>query len=172
MPKGTEATPSSSDNEPEQELITATTTSSEQQQTPNQKPSIFQHVQTRGKNPMTSTPAAEQEIIDDDDSEAEDGEPEGILEYVTDNNDRFANIIERMDMLERENELLRQQKEEADTRDRKHIYDTYEQEIAESRRLLDEIAGDKAQKDIEASRLADQVKELGTEKEKLAAAIV
>ena len=70
-------------------------------------------------------------------------------------------------MLERENQLLKQQQEHDRQRNRNHIHETYEQEIAESRRLLDELAGEKATKDIECSRLSDQVKDLDKEKARL-----
>ena len=72
-----------------------------------------------------------------------------------------------MDMLERENAILKQQQEHDRTRKRSHIHETYEQEIAESRRLLDELAGEKAAKDIECSRIIDQVKDLDKEKSRL-----
>jgi len=122
---------------------------------------------TRSKNNnLNSTPAINVNELTDD-SDDSDNDDDNILDYVTDNNDRFANIIERMDMLERENAILKQQQEHDRTRKRSHIHETYEQEIAESRRLLDELAGEKAAKDIECSRIIDQVKDLDKEKSRL-----
>jgi chromosome segregation ATPase len=126
---------------------------------------------TRSKNNnLNSTPAINVNELTDD-SDDSDNDDDNILDYVTDNNDRFANIIERMDLLERENALLKQQREHEQSRNRNHIHETYEQEIAESRRLLDELAGEKATKDIECSRLLDQVKDLDKEKSRLSAEV-
>merc|ERR1712154_289180 len=78
------------------------------------------NTRSNNSNNLSSTPASKKpastEISDDSsdnsgDDDDGDLEDENILDYVTDNNDRFANIIERMDMLETENTMLKQQQE-------------------------------------------------------------
>jgi len=130
--------------------------------TPNTS-SIFNPVRSTrnsgaGGGPITSTPQVE--ISEDD--ETEDELDSNIVSYVAGNNDRFACIIERMDKLERENRILKQEKEKSVAEANKHIHETYEKEIAQTRKLVDELAGQKAETEISQSRLIDQLKEANT----------
>ncbi len=70
-------------------------------------------------------------------------------------NDRLAQYIEHIRSLESENSRLTLQirnTEEIVTRDRSHVRNAFEAELADARRLLDETAKEKARIQIESDK--------------------
>jgi len=78
-------------------------------------------------------------------------------------NDRLATYIERVRQLESENSRLSrivQSKEETVTREVSGIKSLYESELASARKLLDELAKEKAKLQFENGKLKSEVEDL------------
>lgn len=80
-------------------------------------------------------------------------------------NDRFACYIDRVRHLEAENSRLSrtlQLSKETETRETLTLRTTYDKELSDARKLLDDTARDKAKLEIDAQRLWEENHELKT----------
>lgn len=78
-------------------------------------------------------------------------------------NDRLANYIQRVQELESERSsmlLQLEEKEESKSREMGNVRRLYEEELADVRRSLDEVAGEKARLQIDCGNLCDENKKL------------
>lgn len=78
-------------------------------------------------------------------------------------NDRLADYIQRVQELESErSSMLLQLEEKHDSKSRvmSKMRRLYEEELADVRRLLDEVAGEKARLQIDCGNLRDEIKKL------------
>lgn len=78
-------------------------------------------------------------------------------------NDRLANYIQRVQELESERSsmlLQLEEKDESKSREMGNVRRLYEEELADVRRSLDEVAGEKARLQIDCGNLCDENKKL------------
>jgi len=100
-------------------------------------------------------------------SESEYDEDDDVINFAADNNTRFAGIIERMEILERENEVYKQRILEYETKHKLHIEETYEKEISDTRKLLDDLAKEKANMELDMAKMDRDLKDLKNDADKL-----
>ena len=118
---------------------------------------------------MNKTPQKLQIEALTDDSDSDSESDIHTLDYAASNTNRFSNFIEKMDSLERENEILKARIADSENEKKQYIEQTYVKEISDARLLLDEMANDKAKVELEKSRFENELKERNQENAKIKA---
>lgn len=116
----------------------------------------------------TTNISAEGNNLIDEDIEDDDEEDE-IVCFAADNSNKLASILEKMDFLEKENNILKARNNEHEAnqnKERTHIEETYEKEITDTRKLLDDMAQDKANMELDLARLDHDLKDVKNERDK------
>ena len=107
------------------------------------------------------------QTVDDDNNDLDSDRghlhhDDNMLDFAADNNNRFALILEKMDLLEKENQILKARNlshENNENKQKRHIEETYEREIKDTRELLDTMAETKANMELDLARLDHDLKD-------------